>query len=231
MNEDPQCRFVPHAEQVYFAGLLTATGGFLDAFTFVGHGRVFANSMTGNVVLLGVATATGNIFEAWWHLVPIVAFVMGVAAAHFIRVVLRSNVGEKVEKISLWLEIGFLSLVASLPNSMPDEGIILGVAFVAAVQSTSFTRVNGGGYNSTMTTGNIRRFAESFFASLPPERDAKAFRQMKIFAFICLCFLSGAVLGGFSTPRLGNFAVAIPTVALLFLQTQIYLNGIVKVDL
>jgi hypothetical protein len=27
--------------------LLTLSGGFLDAFTFVGHGKVFANSMSG----------------------------------------------------------------------------------------------------------------------------------------------------------------------------------------
>ena len=33
--------------------LLTAVGGFLDAFTFVQHG-VFANAQTGNVVLFTV---------------------------------------------------------------------------------------------------------------------------------------------------------------------------------
>jgi uncharacterized membrane protein YoaK (UPF0700 family) len=32
---------------------LAATGSYLDAFTFVGKGRVFANSMTGNVVIMG----------------------------------------------------------------------------------------------------------------------------------------------------------------------------------
>ena len=31
------------------AVLLTVAGGFLDAFTYVGHGGVFANSMTGNL--------------------------------------------------------------------------------------------------------------------------------------------------------------------------------------
>ena len=34
------------------ATLLAAAGGFLDGFTWVGHGHVFANAMTGNVVLL-----------------------------------------------------------------------------------------------------------------------------------------------------------------------------------
>jgi hypothetical protein len=34
--------------------LLACAGGFLDAYTFVGRGGVFANAQTGNIVLLGV---------------------------------------------------------------------------------------------------------------------------------------------------------------------------------
>lgn len=215
---------VPHAEQISFAGLLTATGGFLDAFTFVGHGHVFANSMTGNVVLLGLAAGTGDRAGVWWHLVPILAFMVGVAVAQLIRLKLRDGPLGRVEQISLWIEIGFLGLVALLPHQLPHEAVILGIAFVAAIQSTSFTRVNGGGYNSTMTTGNLRRFAETLFEGLVPKRDSQALRQAETFAVICLCFLGGAMVGGFSTPRFGNSAVAIPIVALLFLQFRISLN-------
>lgn len=224
MTQELQSAGVPHAEQVSFAGLLTATGGFLDAFTFVGHGHVFANSMTGNVVLLGLAAGTEDLPGVWWHLVPILAFMVGVVAAHLIRLKLRDGPVVRVEQISLWLEIGFLGLVALLPNQIPDEAVILGIAFVAAVQSTSFTRVKGGGYNSTMTTGNLRRFAETLFKGLAPKRDSQALLQAGTFAVICLCFLGGAIVGGFSTPRLGNSAVAIPTVALLLLQLRISLK-------
>lgn len=221
MTEELKTTGVPHAEQVSFAGLLTATGGFLDAFTFVGHGHVFANSMTGNVVLLGLAASNGDRGGIWWHLVPIIAFMLGVVAAHLIRLQLRDRSGGRVERVSLWLEIGFLGLVALLPYQLPDEAVILGIAFVAAVQSTSFTRVKGGGYNSTMTTGNLRRFAEMLFKGMVPARDAEAMRQAGTFAIICLCFLGGAMIGGFSTPRLGNSAVVIPIVALLVLQLRI----------
>src|SRR6187402_1432230 len=44
---------IPPEASVLLATLVSFSGGFLDAFTYVGHGRVFANAMTGNVVLLG----------------------------------------------------------------------------------------------------------------------------------------------------------------------------------
>ena len=43
--------------------LLASAGGFLDGFTYVGHGHVFANAMTGNVVLLGINCLSGS-----WHI-------------------------------------------------------------------------------------------------------------------------------------------------------------------
>jgi hypothetical protein len=44
--------------------LLTAVGGFLDAYTFVSH-AVFANAQTGNVVLFGIETASRHWHEAF----------------------------------------------------------------------------------------------------------------------------------------------------------------------
>src|SRR6185437_11215017 len=44
----------PPESSVAVACLLSLSGGFLDAFTYIGHGGVFANAMTGNVVLMGV---------------------------------------------------------------------------------------------------------------------------------------------------------------------------------
>ena len=43
------------------AALLITAAGMLDAFTYVGYGGVFANAMTGNIVLLVVRLAKGEI--------------------------------------------------------------------------------------------------------------------------------------------------------------------------
>ena len=52
------CNFT--SESVELGILLAIVGGFLDAYTFVGRGGVFANAQTGNVVLMGIEAAKGE---------------------------------------------------------------------------------------------------------------------------------------------------------------------------
>ena len=63
------------------ATLLATAGGFLDGFSWVGHGHVFANAMTGNVVLLGINCFSGSWRAGLPHLEAILAFLAGVGAA------------------------------------------------------------------------------------------------------------------------------------------------------
>jgi uncharacterized membrane protein YoaK (UPF0700 family) len=202
------------SESLRGAVLLTFAGGYLDAFTFTGHGHVFANSMTGNVVLLGISLTRGDWPEAMSRLWPILAFLAGVFIAHLIR--LRSSERHPLRAglLALSLELGLLVLVALLPASFPDVPIVLGIAFMGALQSTMFGKLEGQAYNSTMTTGNLRKFADSFSAGIYPRRDAQALRQAALFAIVCACFAVGAVSGALITPRLGNVAVLVPIAAL-----------------
>jgi uncharacterized membrane protein YoaK (UPF0700 family) len=57
--------------------LLAGVGGFLDAYTFVGRGGVFANAQTGNIVLLAVAAGERHWPTALLHVPPILAFMLG----------------------------------------------------------------------------------------------------------------------------------------------------------
>src|ERR1700735_3200270 len=61
--------------------LLAGAGGFLDAYTFVGRGGVFANAQTGNIVLLAVAAGERHWATAVLHAPPILPFMLGVAVA------------------------------------------------------------------------------------------------------------------------------------------------------
>src|ERR1700751_6214293 len=91
------------------AGLRTLSGGFLDAFTYAAHGRVFANSMPGNIVLLTVNLAAGDWQQASRHISPIVGFACGVLAAHLLQLMTPRWVRHP-EIVSLVFEIGFLGM-------------------------------------------------------------------------------------------------------------------------
>ena len=69
------------SESLPTGSLLAGVGGFLDAYTFVGYGGVFANAQTGNIVLLGVDCQAGHWREATLHIPPVAAFMLGVAFA------------------------------------------------------------------------------------------------------------------------------------------------------
>ena len=192
------------------AALLTLSGGFLDAFTYAGHGGVFANAMTGNVIFLGLFVAAGAWGRALTHLYPIVAFLAGIFAAHLLRLHASVRDGRRVPLVCLGIEIVTLTGIALLPARVPDVPIVLAIAFVAALQNSSFTHVRDWSYNSVVTTGNLRRLAESLFSGTVPRRNALALQQARVFAAICFCFLIGAVMGGTSTPHLGNAALFVP---------------------
>ena len=65
----------------YPIGVLLATvGGFLDAYTYLCRGGVFANAQTGNIVLFGLHLAQGEWGLSLSYLVPIAAFFFGACA-------------------------------------------------------------------------------------------------------------------------------------------------------
>lgn len=105
--------------------LLSCAGGYLDAFTWVGQGGVFANAQTGNVVLLGINVATGQWSEALRHLMPIIAFVVGVFAAFWIRSLASARGEPWINLISLLLELAVLIVVAFLPTGSSSMPIVL----------------------------------------------------------------------------------------------------------
>ena len=42
------------SESIELGILLALSGGFMDAYSYIGRGEVFANAQTGNMLLLGV---------------------------------------------------------------------------------------------------------------------------------------------------------------------------------
>jgi uncharacterized membrane protein YoaK (UPF0700 family) len=186
------------------AMLLAATGGLLDVLVFLLHGHVFANSMTGNVVFLGIAMLGRDWADIVPLLFPLAGFFLGVLTSKH----LRTRLGIHSVLLGLALEIVTIFTLGWLPVSfhhMAFSGII---AYVAAFQVASFRRVDRFAYNSTFMTGNLRDVAEGLYEALTSNSTAetreKGLSQARDLGLICLCFLLGAILGAWAAPRFAN---------------------------
>ena len=65
--------------------LLAIVGGFLDIYTYILKGNVFANAQTGNIVLMGLKIAQSDFMGALYYLLPITAFFLGIVISEYIR--------------------------------------------------------------------------------------------------------------------------------------------------
>ena len=73
------------SESFLIGTLLAVVGGFLDAYTYIARGGVFANAQTGNIVLMGMNLAEGRWLDAFACFIPIFAFACGVFGDGWIR--------------------------------------------------------------------------------------------------------------------------------------------------
>ncbi|TCF97036.1 DUF1275 family protein [Paraburkholderia strydomiana] len=197
------------------AVLLTLSGGFLDAFTYVGHGGVFANTMTGNVALLGIEVAAGNWAQAARHVPPLVAFVFAVFVVHLLRLDAVTRSIQRPALICLLLEIVFLAIASSGLVGASEVWLIPGISFVATLQTLSFTHLENLTYTSVMTTGNLRRAAKRLLEGLIPRYDRTALRDASLLGMAGFSFFAGAVLGGVSTRVLHSGALWISVLLLV----------------
>jgi uncharacterized membrane protein YoaK (UPF0700 family) len=63
------------------SAVATTAGGAMDAWVYLAHGQVFANAQSGNVVLMGIALAGGDVASAATRLRSLPAFVAGALAS------------------------------------------------------------------------------------------------------------------------------------------------------
>ena len=199
----PEPNLTPQSDTLLAASLLAATGGLLDAVVYLDHGHVFANAMTGNVILLGISALSHDWMQVARHVSPLVAFLTGVVASRFLRVFPRNYAAIAV----LMLEIVVLLIAGSLPDSFPDLLFTAIISFVSAFQVSTFRTVGRFTYNSTFVTGNLRDMSESFvngFLEVDPATGRKSLARSRKLGIICLFFLLGAMLGAWGSPRFAD---------------------------
>ncbi len=174
--------------------LLAVVGGFLDAYTYLLRGHVFANAQTGNLVLLGLCAAQGELLKASYYLLPVLAFLCGVLLTEWIRSRFQSCRIIHWRQLVVAVEIALLVLVAFLPTGNWDSVANITISLLCAMQVEGFRKILGNAAATTMCTGNLRSAAErlyQFWSTGDPARRTESLH----YCGIILSFIGGAALG------------------------------------
>lgn len=206
-------QYITH-ESVLFGAFLSIVGGFLDAYTFIGRGGVFANAQTGNIVLFGVYASQGEWGQALLHIPPILAFVLGVIIAESIKNKPLHFFMLDWKQIVLILEIIVLFIVGFIPNTVPNIVVNVTISFVTSVQLSAFRKLIDSPYSTTMSTGNLRAASQSAYIAFT-QKDCKAAIKAICYFTIILAFIFGAFLGGLVTLSIGVKAIWVAAIILL----------------
>lgn len=207
------------AESVRLGILLAVVGGFLDAYTYIGHGGVFANAQTGNIVLLAINATNGNYTKAFYSFLPIMAFIIGVIVSEAIKTKLLSNSIENWHIVVIVIEIITLLIIGFLPEGTSHKLITVTISFVSSVQITSFKKLVDSPYSTTICTGNLRSASEAAYTAYVDKDRQEAKKSIRYFVII-LSFVLGAIIGGIFTASMGKKSIWITVVILIIALLQ-----------
>lgn len=204
---------VQMSESYRVALLLGFAGGVMDGYTYLVRGGVFANSETGNIILLGLNLFQHNLKGAWEYFIPICAFAMGILTAVFFhdrftesRIHWRQRV--LVFEVILLIGVGFI------PVGRADIYANSLVGFVSALQFETFKKIRGDAYASVFCTGNLRRAMEVLYLYITTRERRELFRTLR-YGGVIVVFVSGVISCSVIIPYLGGRTIWISIIVLM----------------
>lgn len=142
-----------HVEEArLFAIVMTFCGGFLDVFTYIQCGHTLAAAQTGNIVFLAAALVNHNVIGIIDRCGAIILYVLGIIVA----ITFQAHI--KYWRIFCLFPILIIGgFVGAMPENFPTYLSVGLVSFGLALLNTAFSKIEGLGYSSVFTTGNIKK--------------------------------------------------------------------------
>ncbi len=181
------------SETFLVASVLAMAGGFMDTYSYLCRGGVFANAETGNVVLFAINLGGLHWMKAIHFLVPILAFATGVVISESIKTK-RDNLNNlHWRQIAILIEIGILIAVAFIPQEL---NLLVNsiISLTCGVQVCTFAKFYGNAMSTTMCTGNLRSGTQrmhKYFIT----KDRKFLKEGILYYGCILFFIIGAIVG------------------------------------
>ena len=202
---------LPVHEQLIFCLLLTAVGGFFDAYTFVNCDGIFANAQTGNLIFVGIDLIEGNYRDVIHYSIPILSFIIGVLVSKFIE--------SKYKELSIFKHIYMLLLIqifALLVIFVKYKFFGLDIrpiviSFICAIQFDGFRKVNNLVFASVFCTGNLRSMSGHLYKFVVLKKKESKI-PLVIYSTVIAVFLSGVILGAAMSKYFMHKAIFLPLV-------------------
>lgn len=196
--------------------ILASVGGFLDAYSYIGRGGVFANAETGNVVFFAIGLAEKNYKMSLLAIIQITSFVLGAFLTEKImHKQMEKGIGpEHYGKLILIIEAVVLLIIGFIPKSAPNRVVTAIIAFVSAMQISAFKTLVDSPYSTTICTGNLRNVSGAFYKAINSKDNKSRARAIRYFLVI-LFFVLGAALGAILTADFGVKSIFVAVVLLI----------------
>lgn len=213
------------SESCLLGGLLAVIGGYLDAYTYIARGGVFANAQTGNIVLLGVNLAEGNFSKALAYLLPVLTFAAGIVISEIIRTRFKTD-RHRIH----WRQIIVIIEAAALLSAAYISSDIIAntlISFVCSLQVQAFRKINGHTLATTMCTGNLRTATEALYYAVKTKNKSLMSKSRQYYIII-LMFITGAAIGAVITAKFMQKSVLFSFGALIICFIMMFIDGEAK---
>ena len=209
LRETLMNRNLPIHEQLIFCLLLTAVGGFFDAYTFVNCDGIFANAQTGNLIFVGIDLIEGNFSEVLHYSIPILSFVIGVLVSKFIETKYKELSIFKHIYMLLLTQIASLIIISIKHEYFGVDIRPIVISFICAIQFDGFRKVNNLVFASVFCTGNLRSMSEHLYKYFVLKKKESKIPFL-IYLSVITVFLSGVILGAAMSKYLLHKAIIVP---------------------
>jgi uncharacterized membrane protein YoaK (UPF0700 family) len=197
--------------------VLTFSAGSVDAISYLGLGHVFTAMMTGNIVLLGLALAQGEVLAALRSIVALLGFAVGV----FVGAIIAERESQLPEwpaavTGALAFETVLLGIFAGISWVIGTHSgviyvLIILLALAMGIQSAAVRRLGVPGIATTYITGTLTSlmvdllgWLRSVAAQLPAARSSEKNsvgripwdQRVGLLAAVIILYCFGALAGG-----------------------------------
>lgn len=199
-------------------------GGFMDAYSYLMHGHVFATGQTGNVVLFTLRLVNGDWLGALGSLAAILSCAVGIFFSMHLLYGIHEGNRYRTQRLVALIEVIVFAALAFLPNTVPDLPVNCAISFCAALAFENFRSFGTkSAYSSVFCTGNLRSFAETLYEGLVRHNKHELHRSIR-YGALTIFFSVGVLIGVVTISLLGNYACLV--ISAIFLGISCYLAAL-----